>query len=66
MIKHDKYPYEDQRDTGHQVRTPRRQPIPQAIREAGQGQIKDGIPFHDGVPIQGGRLEQQIQEEYKL
>ena len=59
VIKHDKYPYEDQRDTGHQVRTPRRQPIPQAIREAGQGQIKDGIPFQHGLSIQG-------QEEMKI
>jgi hypothetical protein len=37
-----------------------------ATKYAGQGQIKDWIPFNDGVPIQGGRLEQQIQEEYQL
>ena len=66
MIKHDKYPYEDQRNPSHQVRTPRRQQVPEAIREAGDRQIKDGIPFQHGISIQGGRLEQQIQEVHKL
>ena len=57
MIKHNKYPYEDQRNPGHQVRTPRRRQVPEAIREAGQGQIKNGIPFEHGLSVQGEEMK---------
>jgi len=61
VIKHNKYPYEDQRNPSHQVRTSRRQQVPEEIREAGQGQIKNGIPFEYGLSIQG-RGEMKIRE----